>query len=1113
MFTNGGYCKKGFVNLLRARVEQTEHALTSFRQLPAAADVMKEEVVTISPEASWADAAKVMSEQGVSCLVVVENGQIRGIVTETDFLKRAAAKQNEAEMIRVKDYMTVPVITVEEDAKVLEAADVIEQHKIKRLPVSEGGRLVGIITQTDMIRLMTSYGMWRGVEQVMSEDVATARGDSCVADVASFMSERGISCVLVMNGERVEGVFTERDLFKRVISKGRNCCEVRIDEVMSVPVLSVNCNLSVFSASRMMEEKNVRRLAVMEDDRLRGIVTQTDIFKAVGGKLREEERGNMELLGCSGSGVVTLDTECRIAYINPSFMELLELSEGEDLRGSVFLPERFWFDMEDRKQFLEGLKRGEKGVKDLTLKTSNGKRVNISGYFTSTADIHHRCNGYQGVVEDKTWKVEVEALRETEARLRESEQRYRRLTEAVTDYIYTVHFENGEATKTVHSESSVAVTGYRPEELCRQPRLWIEMVHPEDRKAVYRQVDDCINGRGVEALKHRIIRKEGQTRWVRSTLVGNFDLHGQILSYDGLLKDITESKLAEEEVVIKHALLEAVSETSIDGILVVDPEGKILLSNGRFAQMWSLPSDALESGDDDVLLANFFEQLEDPDGFLERVRFLYHNRGNKSRDEIRFKDGKVFDRYSAPLADPGGRYYGRIWYFRDITEQKQTEVKIKNHQQLLSNVLAHIPNHVFWKDRDSRYLGCNENFSKAAGLSGPEEVVGKTDYDLPWTKEQSDWYLKCDREVIESGKSIINMEEEQLQAGGKVATALTSKVPLRDANGDIIGVLGIYADISSRKRAEEELRNSKEQAEKARLELERVNFQLKETYNKLMETSHRAGMAEVATDVLHNVGNVLNSINVSAELISERLAESEVSNFSKVAEMLESHRSDMANFLAEDSRGRHIPRYLAEAARKLSTERENIIGKLKNLGKNVEHIKNVVKMQQLYAKASGVMVSAMLEEVIEDAIEINQSGLERHEIKLVREYCELGELQLDRQRVLQILVNLISNAKYALKYKEGERILKIRSWKQGEDKVRVEVTDTGIGIHNRNLTKIFRHGFTTKRNGHGFGLHSSALAAEEMGGWLKGYSDGPGRGAVFTLELPYRPSRVEQCVK
>jgi two-component system NtrC family sensor kinase len=291
----------------------------------------------------------------------------------------------------------------------------------------------------------------------------------------------------------------------------------------------------------------------------------------------------------------------------------------------------------------------------------------------------------------------------------------------------------------------------------------------------------------------------------------------------------------------------------------------------------------------------------------------------------------------------------------------------------------------------------------------------------------------------------------------------------------------------------------------------RRTAELERTHRKLMDTSHQAGMAEVATDVLHNVGNVLNSINVAATLIREKVSSSEVSNLQKVADIITEHADDIGTFLTEDQQGKHIPAFLTEVSKTLVDEQADNIDKLRSLAENVEHIKEIVKMQQSYAKVSGVEVSASLAELMENAVQINTAALERHGIRLVCDFDDIGTVSIDKQKVLQILVNLINNAKYAMAMNdEGNRVLTVKIYKDGTDKVRIDVTDNGVGIPQENMTRIFTHGFTTKKDGHGFGLHSGALAAKELGGSLTVKSDGPDHGSTFTLELPFTPVKVTQ---
>jgi C4-dicarboxylate-specific signal transduction histidine kinase len=176
------------------------------------------------------------------------------------------------------------------------------------------------------------------------------------------------------------------------------------------------------------------------------------------------------------------------------------------------------------------------------------------------------------------------------------------------------------------------------------------------------------------------------------------------------------------------------------------------------------------------------------------------------------------------------------------------------------------------------------------------------------------------------------------------------------------------------------------------------------------------------------------------------------------------------------------------------------------VGRYTEHIGTIVKLQQNYTRTPRLNEPTHLVELLEDALRINSAGLTRHEVRVERHLSPVPQLLTDKHKVLMILVNLISNAKYALDEAPAEqRCLTLRVEAPVAGRVRIEVRDNGMGIAPELLTRIFQHGFTTREEGHGFGLHSSALAAQELGGTLTAHSDGPGRGATFTLELPCTP--------
>jgi signal transduction histidine kinase len=290
-------------------------------------------------------------------------------------------------------------------------------------------------------------------------------------------------------------------------------------------------------------------------------------------------------------------------------------------------------------------------------------------------------------------------------------------------------------------------------------------------------------------------------------------------------------------------------------------------------------------------------------------------------------------------------------------------------------------------------------------------------------------------------------------------------------------------------------------------EVTRQTARLEQVSQELLATARRAGMADIATGVLHNVGNVLNSVNVSSTLIADTLRKLKVAGLAKIAVLLGEHEHDLGTFMTTDPRGIKLPGFLGQLAAHLTAEQEIAVKEVDHLQKNIEHIKEIVKMQQIHASSAGFTERLNLRELIDTAIQMNTPSLNRHAVAVVRKFENVPPVATDKHKVLQILVNLITNARQAMK-DSPEKILTVGLGPAAEGSVRIFVRDTGSGVAPENTTRIFAHGFTTKTDGHGFGLHSSALAAKEMRGSLTVHSDGPGKGAIFTLELPVAVSKL-----
>ncbi len=417
----------------------------------------------------------------------------------------------------------------------------------------------------------------------------------------------------------------------------------------------------------------------------------------------------------------------------------------------------------------------------------------------------------------------------------------------------------------------------------------------------------------------------------------------------------------------------------------------------------------------------------------------------------------------------------------DIVRRRQIEEALKSSEQFYHTLVETLPQSIFRKDVQGRYVFVNRLFSRL--LKKPtSEILGKRDVDL-FPEEQAKRYLAEDEKLLASG-GVLNGEEEFRQDDGEILHMQVIKIAMSGDGAQTQGIQGILLDITARKRSEAELERA---------------------HRELVDASRVSGMAEIATGVLHNVGNVLNSVCVATGVLMESIQKSKIPSVAKVSALLREHEHDLGNFMTSDNRGKQLPGYLETLTEHLSGEQEKLLKELTGLKKNVDHIKDIIALQQSYAHASGLVEVLSISSLIDDAIAMHADALSRHEVKIVREYDSIPPFKIDKHKTLQILVNLISNAKYACSDSDGDdKRTVIRLERHQENLVRIRVIDNGMGIKAENLDRIFEHGFTTKKDGHGFGLHSSAIAAVGMNGSLRVLSEGLGKGAEFVLEIPYQ---------
>jgi CheY-like chemotaxis protein/two-component sensor histidine kinase len=269
-----------------------------------------------------------------------------------------------------------------------------------------------------------------------------------------------------------------------------------------------------------------------------------------------------------------------------------------------------------------------------------------------------------------------------------------------------------------------------------------------------------------------------------------------------------------------------------------------------------------------------------------------------------------------------------------------------------------------------------------------------------------------------------------------------------------------------------------------------------------VQDARLAGMADIARGVLHNVGNVLNSVNISAANAHKSLRGARIEDLTRIAETLQG-QDDIASFIAQDARGSVLPTMLGKLGEHYSAVRDDVMDELVQLKKNIEHIQSIIRLQQRHAKGPDPRESVHVSELIEDALQLTMASIERHGIDVKTTLKETPSIVTDKHNVLQILVNLILNAKDAIvEAGTPEPAIQIVVSSESCSTVKLSVKDNGIGIAGENIRHLFQQGFSTKKQGNGLGLHSCAMAATALGGSLTCSSDGPNLGATFVLELP-----------
>lgn len=433
------------------------------------------------------------------------------------------------------------------------------------------------------------------------------------------------------------------------------------------------------------------------------------------------------------------------------------------------------------------------------LQQADGKRLWIDTTKVPLLDPHGDSYGILGVYEDVT------ELRSAEEAVHESERRLSTLMANLPGIAYRCRPDRDWTMEFV-SEGVLELTGYPASDITNNAKLsFNDIIHPDDRQYVWNQVQDALREKRSFQITYRIITAAGEQKWAWEKGSGVFDSQGVLQALEGFIADISDRKAAEEALHEQENILRLFVKHTPAAIAMFDRDMRYLVHSDRWVADYGLGSQSL-------IGRTHYEVFPEIDQRWKVIHQRCLQGVSEKTDEDHFirQDGRTeWLRWEIhPWRTRDGQVGGLIMFTEVITARKEAQEELRSSQEMLRNILDHFPGVVFWKDRNSVYLGCNRAFAAAADLDAPTDIVGKTDFDLPWARTEAQAYRDDDRAVIQSGQPKLDILESQFQADGRIAWFHTSKIPLADGDGNIIGILGTSTDITERRQAQESLRLS-----------------------------------------------------------------------------------------------------------------------------------------------------------------------------------------------------------------------------------------------------------------------------------------------------------------
>ncbi len=660
---------------------------------------------------------------------------------------------------------------------------------------------------------------------------------------------------------------------------------------------------------------------------------------------------------------------------------------------------------------------------------------------------------------------------------------WRQVFNGITDPIFVKDFQHKYV---LVNDAFCNLMGRRQEELIGKSDYDF---FPKQEADLFWQKDDLVFATGIVNVSQEEFTGFDGVNYVTSTTKSLFEEKGCKFLL-GVIRDITqtkvvqqrECKLTEEALRRSNAVLQAQQEAAIDGILVVDENFQIITYNRAFIEIWQIPLAVVESGDRQQVLSLVVEKTADSKEFLAKIQHLYKYSDECSRDEVILKDGRILDRYSAPVRSPKGDYYGRVWYFRDITEAKQAEFALRRSNALLKAQQEAAIDGIMVVDENRRLISYNQRFVQLWQL--PQEIFANA--DSPKLIE----YVRNELENVEEFISNTNYlyqhpdqssSDEIILKNGRVFDRYSA--PVYSWDGDCYGRVWYYRDITEQKRTEAQLRLSAQELEQALKELQR-------TQTHLIQSEKMSSLGQLVAGVAHEINNPANFIYANLVHANQYIED--------LVRLLELYEKYYPQTVVE------VQDFAEEI--ELDFLKQDLLKMLNSMRVGATRIRQIVLSLRTFSRLDEAELKLVdLHESIDSTLMILQHRLNiqphRAAIEVIKDYVELPLVECYAGELNQVFMNILTNAIDALEESKKNPQIRIATQLLQANRLLISIADNGVGIPEENQQRIFDPFFTTKPvgKGTGLGLSTSYQIIERHKGQLRCVSTS--EGTEFQIEI------------